>query len=325
MQRLLLTLLLLTAPLAAAPIRHDFLAIDEGLGNLMRVDETDPTHNWLVPIGHPLARDLQLEGGGLVLVSHDQGYAEFEIATGKRIKDVAIYHDVSSARRLPNGNLLLAGVDFDGEKKNKGHNAVGDPTGRHVLVVIYDPAGKTVSRTTYVGDYLRLIRITAANTYLFSVNSVFKEADTEGHYLAPEFHADGFMHAWKAVRLANGNTLTSAGFGAFMAEFDPHQKLIRKFGAKDQVPAEVHAHFYALFQLLPNGDVVVANWQNHGPGHGKEGIQLLEFDRDGNIVWEWKNPQKLALSSLQGVLVLDGLDPSKLYDERNGVMEPLLP
>jgi len=31
------------------------------------------------------------------------------------------------------------------------------------------------------------------------------------------------------------------------------------------------------------------------------------------------------LSSLQGVLVLDGLDPSKLYDERNGVMEPLLP
>jgi hypothetical protein len=323
MHRILAAFALLGASLGAAPITHDFLAIDEGLGNLICVDENDPSHNWLVPVGHPLARDLQLEGGGLVLVSHDQGYAEFEIATGKKVKDVSTYHDVSSARRLPNGNLLLAGVDFDGAKKNKGHNAVGDPNGRHVVVAIYDPTGKRLSRTTYVGDYLRLIRLTAAGTYLFSVNTVIKEADTAGHYLAPEFHADGFQHAWKAVRLPNGNTLASAGFGAFMAEFDSQQKLLRKFGGKDEVPAEVHAHFYALFQLLPNGDVVLANWQNHGPGHGKEGIQLLEFNPAGKIVWEWNNAQKLTFSSLQGVLVLDGLDPSKLHDERNGVMEPL--
>lgn len=323
MHRLLLSVLVLTAPLAAAPISHDFLAIDEGLGNLLRIDENNAAHNWLVPVGHHLARDMQLEGNGLVLISHDQGYAEFEVATGKKINDVAKYHDVSSARRLPNGNLLLAGVDFDGIKKNKGHSAVGDPTGRHVLVVEYDPSGKAVHRVTYVGDYLRLIRITAADTYLFSVENAFKEADMEGHYLPPVFQAAGFHNVWKALRLPNGNTLTSAGYGGFMAEFDSHQKLIRKFGGADQVPAEVHAHFYALFQLLQNGDVVVANWQNHGPGHGKEGIQLLEFDQDGKIVWEWRNPQHVAQSSLQGVLVLDGLDPSKLHDERNGVMEPL--
>jgi len=34
----------------------------------------------------------------------------------------------------------------------------------------------------------------------------------------------------------------------------------------------------------------------------------------------WSKPD--LISSLQGVLVLDGLDTSKLHDERSGVMAP---
>lgn len=307
----------------ADPIRHDFIAIDEGMSNLFRVDEGDASKNWLVHIGKPHPRDMQLEGGGKLLISHDHGYSEYDISNGAQLTDVSTFHDVSSARRLPNGDMLVAGVDFDGVKKNKSDNALGDPAGRHVLVVEYDPQGRQVRRTTYVGDYLRLIRITAAGTFLFSCNTVFKEGDENGNFISREFHADGFKHAWKAIRLANGNTLTSAGYGAFMAEFDPEARLIRKFGAADQVPPDVHPYFYGLFQLLSNGDVVVANWQGHGPGHGGQGAQLIEFDPQGRIVWRWDNSQHAVFSSIQGVLVLDGLDPALRYDERNGVMEPL--
>ena len=41
----------------------------------------------------------------------------------------------------------------------------------------------------------------------------------------------------------------------------------------------------------------------------------------GEIVWCWSNPD--LISSLQGVLVLDGLDPARLHDERDGVMKPM--
>jgi hypothetical protein len=47
---------------------------------------------------------------------------------------------------------------------------------------------------------------------------------------------------------------------------------------------------------------------------------LLEFDRAGEIVWSWSKAE--LISSLQGVLVLDGLDTSKLHDERKGMMQP---
>jgi hypothetical protein len=76
-----------------------------------------------------------------------------------------------------------------------------------------------------------------------------------------------------------------------------------------------------MFQLLPNGDVVVANWHGHLGGHNYEGEQIVEYDPKGAIVWHWGD--QAFVSSLQGVLVLDGLDTALLHDERNGIMEPL--
>ena len=115
--------------------------------------------------------------------------------------------------------------------------------------------------------------------------------------------------------------MVSAGYGAFVVELDPEGKIVRKFGGKESVPEQVRPFFYAMFQLLPNGHLVQANWQGHGPGYGQSGVQLLEFNAAGDIVWMWSKAD--LISSLQGLLVLDGLDTSKLHDEREGVMQPL--
>jgi hypothetical protein len=77
-----------------------------------------------------------------------------------------------------------------------------------------------------------------------------------------------------------------------------------------------------MFQLLPDGNIVLANWQGHGPGFGGSGVQLLEFNPRGEIVWSWSKSD--LISSLQGVLVLDGLNTAKLHDERCGIMSPVL-
>jgi hypothetical protein len=321
--------LVLAGPLGAAPLQHDFLAVDEGLSNLLHVNEANPKLNWIVHLGKEQPRDLQLEGGDRLLISHDHGYCEYAIATGKLLKDVSLFHDVSSVRRLPNGNLLIAGVDFDQPKQNRGDGPLGDATGRHIIFGEYDGEGRAVRRTAYVGDFLRLIRETAAGTFLCGTNLALREADGAGNWIR-EIPEVGFQHAWMALRLPNGNVLMSTGTAtpvpphkggwSFLEEVDAAGNPVRRLGAPDQVPARIHPNFYAMFQVLPNGDIVAANWQSHGAGHNNSGAQIVEFDRQGEIAWEWSD--RAFVSSIQGVLVLDGLDRSVLNDERNGVMGP---
>jgi len=136
-----------------------------------------------------------------------------------------------------------------------------------------------------------------------------------------EWAVPGLRHAWKAVRLPNGRTLASTGYGAFLVELNADGSVARRFAEKEAMPPALNARFYATFQLLPNGHIVLANWQGHGPGHGASGVQLFELDPAGAVVWQWSDAS--LISSLQGVLILDGLDTSQLHDERSGVMAPL--
>jgi hypothetical protein len=294
-------------PLPSSSIRHEFLAIDEGLAQLLHINEADPSKDWIVPIGHPQARDMQLIGNGRVLIGHHHGWSEFEIATGKVLFEFTAYEGVTAVRRQPDGHTILAGVDIAG--------AAG------VVILELDETNAEIHRAIYPGDYVRLIRQTAQGTFLMSCNDRIREGDREGNYLR-EYPVEGFYHAWKSLRLPGGNLIVSAGYGAFMVELDPDGNIIRKFGSKDQVPEEVNPFFYAMFQLLPNGHIVLANWQGHGEGFGESGVQLLEFDSAGEIVWHWS--ESARISSLQGVLVLDGLDTALLHDEREGIQSPAL-
>ena len=286
-------------------IQHEFIAIDEGHATLLHIDERDQSRNWIAPIGQPAARDMQLIGGGKILIGHHHGYTEFDLKLGRVLKEFASLEGVTAVRRQPNGHTLIAGVDIPGAKG--------------VAVLELDANDKEIHRTIYPGDYVRLIRQTEQGTYLMSCNDRIREGSRDGTYLR-EFPVEGFYHAWKSLRLPNGNLIVTAGYGAFVVELDPDGKILRKMGGKDQVPERVRPFFYAMFQLLPNGNIVLANWQGHGPGYGSSGVQLLEFDGAGELVWSWSKAE--LISSLQGVLVLDGLDPAKLHDERGGVMRP---
>ena len=290
-----------------AAIAHEFLAIDEGLAQLLHIDERNPAKNWIVPTNHAQARDLQLIGRGRVLVGHDEGYSEFDIATGELLKDVATYSGVTSVRRQPNGNTLLAGVNL--------------ATGQNSVVVVeVDPTGTPIAKTGFPASYLRLLRQTAQGTWLMMNQDVIREADPNGRVIQ-EWTVPGLRHAWKAVRLPNGRTLASAGYGAFLLELNADGSVARRFAEKQAMPPALNARFYATFQLLPDGHIVVANWQGHGPGHGASGVQLFELDPTDAVVWRWSDAN--LISSLQGVLILDGLDTSQLHDERAGVMAPL--
>jgi hypothetical protein len=88
-----------------------------------------------------------------------------------------------------------------------------------------------------------------------------------------------------------------------MVAFDPAGGVLHRFGEAAELPAEVDPFFYASFERLANGHLLVANWHGHGPDNGHKGRQLLEFDADRRLIGTWSAPQRI--SSLQGILVIE--------------------
>jgi hypothetical protein len=169
-------------------------------------------------------------------------------------------------------------------------------------------------------SYVRLVRESPARTFLITADDTVFESDTTGAILW-RVHLKGMdkPHAWQALRLKNETTVVSTGFLKTLQVFSKDGLLVKTIAGAEAV----HPHFFAGFQVMPNGNYVVTNWQGHGDKFGASGIQLLEFTPDGKLAWSWKqDPGKF--SSLQGVIILDGLDLSRLHVENeDGVLSPV--
>ncbi len=75
----------------------------------------------------------------------------------------------------------------------------------------------------------------------------------------------------------------------------------------------------ACIAILGNGDHVATSWQ----GHGRSGVQVLEYDPAGTLVWSWQQDASYV-SSLQAVIVLDGLNLDLLHvDDTDGTLVPV--
>jgi hypothetical protein len=275
-----------------AAITHRFLGIDEGLQQLHLIDAGTDEFLWSLDLAdYPLARDMQRLGGDRVLVGYDRGYFELDWRSGAVLHDCRRWHDVTAVTRREDGSTLVTGTGLDGQGG--------------VTVLTLDADDAVVHTARRDGDYVRLLRVTPQGSYLLCTNDHILETTPELVALR-RFACPGFEHAWQAARLADGNTLVSAGYGAFMAVFDAQGALVRRFGGADQLPAaepaKVAPHFYASFTLLADGGLLVANWQGHGPDNGDKGAQLLRFDSAGALVATWSAPQRI--SSLQGLLLV---------------------
>lgn len=278
---------------------------DEGKSQLSYEDLANPNNNWYTPV--PAGRDIQLVGSGRVLIGTGTGYEEREIATGKKIKEITSFNGTVSARRLKNGNTLLAGVNWQG--------------GKGIVLVEVDSMGSVKRQMTFKNFvYVRLVRETAKGTFLINSNDTVFEATMAGEIIwRAKITSKQAPHSWQTLRLKNGNTLVSGGYAGNFQMFDKKGNLISTITGPDNV----HPVFYAGYQILSNGNYVVTNWQGHGLNMGASGTQLLEYTPKGELVWSWKqDPSKY--SSLQGVIVLDGLDVNRMHIEnKKGMLAPV--
>ena len=283
-----------------------FILRDEGISQLSFEDTRHPENNWYVPI--PKGRDMQLIGKGLVLIGTEKGFEERSLLTGEKVNELIRFPGTLSAHRLRNGNTLLTGMNWQDKKG--------------VVLVEVDANGNKVNQIEYGGfTYLRLVRETLSGNLLVAAEDTVFEGTLTGEVIWKVKIAGppDKPHVWQALRLENGHTIVSTGYAANFQEFDAQGKPVISITGPDSV----HPIFFAGFQILSNGNYVVTNWQGHGPKMGESGLQLLEYTPKGELVWSWKQDPS-RYSSIQGVIVLDGLDTKLMQTENSkGMLAPV--
>lgn len=257
-----------------------FLAIDNGKNQLLLVDEIGAS-GWSVAIPGG-ARDLQLVGEDQVLISHGSGALELALADGSAGWSVDGFTGVQTARRLPGGNTLL-GMQGNGE----------------VTFMEVDPGGAAVKMLTVPGMLeLRLVRVLDDGHLLFTAilpNRVV-EVDIDGMVVWEAMLPD---KGYTAERLANGDTLATAGEPCLLVRLSPEGEIVEQRGGEAMFP-EVGLDWFSGFSQLGNGNVVVANWLGHDAWG--TGPHLVELTPDNALVWQWQDFE--AAMQITNVLVL---------------------
>ena len=276
---LCLSLITVTAICAA---EHRFVCVDNGENRLIYVDQLNEGCDWATKLPGG-SRDLQLVEKNVVLVSHGNGAGEYSLKDGKLIRIVADgYKNINSARRLLNGGTMLIS--------------------RSGKIFVLSKSGKQIKKfkIQYDGLDIRLMRFNASGNMLVAQTKkprCLLETDMAGRVICKTSLPD---KGYRAHEMNNGNVLVSIGDSVKVIEIDAEGKIVRFAGGREK-HEDAGLDFFSGFDVLANGNIIVANWL----GHGKQGTapHLFEFDGKNDIVWSWDDHKKAK--QVTNVLVLE--------------------
>ncbi len=281
---------------------------DEGNPHLHLLDLGTPANDWATQTDGPYARSAQLVGNNQVLGGRSDGYEIYDLQTGRILKVVQGFPDTQAAYRMANGETMLA------------------QTGGHLNFL--DASDRVTHTISYPGySYVRLVRPTRRGTFLVPSDTVLFEGDANGNVLwstAPT--GLGWGHIFEALPMASGDVIVSTFFGSSLDVVDRTTHMVTfRYGTK-ALPnaAMLRISDFAEFQILPNGNFITANWLSSGPGNAGNNVEIIEFDPTGAVVWFYKT-DPAVFSAIQGVMVIDGLDPQYLHVEEteDGTWQPV--
>jgi hypothetical protein len=283
------------------PMPRELILYDDSNGRILYINNANPAANWTANTG--MGRDLQLVGGGLVMLGKFDGWDEYQLSDGTQVGTGQHgFPGTLDSYRLTNGNTVLASL-----------------SGGNIVLTMVDPSGQMQSRITYPGfSFVGMVRPTAAGTYLVGADTTVFEGNDQGA-IVWSVNPAGASHAWKALRLANGNTVISTGYGASLEIYDNAKNLLQTIGGPNQPNAsQIAPWFYADFHVMPDGSYFVVNSQADRTMNNS--VQLLEYDSAGTLVWQQMQP--MGVRTFEEGIVLDGLDTSKLNVEPEGMQVP---
>ena len=270
------------------PAKRKMLLRDEGDPHLVMVDlSKTPILQWKTATGGPGARAAQLIGANQILGGRSDGYGGgvFDYTTGAIVKTVEGFANTQSVYRTVTGETML--------------------TRSGTVLTFLDGNDKPSHEIVYPGfPTARLARPTRNGTYLVPSDTVLFEGDRSGNILwkldQPRLERDLGAAALQERRRARLHGLRGLVRRRRSNDAPPDQALRHEAdapggdaapellrGARDPSQRQHHHH-------------PPASWQGEGTGNGASGIQVLEFEPSGNLVWFWKQDSQEVFSSDPG-------------------------
>lgn len=264
-------------------IKHRFLAKGESRSTLHYIDEFDSTNNWTIDIGI-LSRDIHLIEDNRILISCKDGFVEFDLKTKQKVAEVhkKEFGRTESVLRQPNGNTIL-GVN----RWKKGTSIIEITDKGDVVRKIDFPNLKNI----------RILRFSPEGHFLFGANDDRIIETDWNKTIYKNIKIEGARHVYWIRKLSENHYRATTGYGKSLVDVDAKGNVLRKLGGNEEY------YFFSRPFELANGNVVVSHWMGHDWNAGQKGVQLIEYDNEGNIVWQWHRPD-IAKGSIHGVIVL---------------------
>ncbi len=256
---------------------HRFLFSDFMNRKVVYVDESNRNaykETFLPEVAFDLTRCSQNQ----LVVAQRYGCRIYDIERLKllsEIKDTEHLKYATSATRFPDGRTFI----LDGPAIHE-----------------YGADGKWVRKFTF-GDRVkqtRVMRFTDRGTVLIGAYTGFAEVVLD-ESLPPEKRVRAWFqlpgearYCYQAQWQKDGTLLTTGGYLPELVRFAADGKVLSRIQA--QQPEGLSNYFYAGFQVLPNGNCMLANWTGHSGRDFRPGWKLIEFAPDGNVVWHWNAP-----------------------------------
>jgi outer membrane protein assembly factor BamB len=257
---------------AQAEIKHAFIVVDNGTKQLVYVDQFEPSKSWktTVPAG---SRDIDILDDNRVLMSNGSGAAIYSLKDGKEIWKITGFKGVQTASLMQDGNYLIGASD---------------------KLVVVDPEGETV-KTIISGKmgHLRLARQLNNGNVLYASGRDLYEVDMDGKKIWTHTSQN---KTYLALEERDGSFLLTAGDGVKVLSVTREGKVSLVCGGKADHP-NVGLAWFSGFDVLGNGNIVVANWCGHGFKGEKR--HLIEFDRNNKIVWQWSDADVKSATTVQ--------------------------
>jgi hypothetical protein len=303
---LLLSLLVLCA--ACKPASQTERLVIAAESGKLAIASTDGT----LLCEHPITQvhDLQLLDNGNILVNNGwtkvmevdlAGNKVWEYDSSKTEGYNGEKIEIHSFRRLPNGNTMVAesGIPRIVEV---------DPQGKLISQIplqVKNPVAHTDTRLVRKmvnGDYLvchegeeRVARYAPSGEVVWSFDvPLFGKEPAKGH--GPEAYG---AKTFSAIVLKNGNYLISTGNGHGVLEVTPEKDIVWRL-SQNEIPGVTLAWITTL-QELPNGNYIIGNCHA-----GPDNPQIVEINREKELVWSWKNVTDFPKDALSNSLVVEG-------------------
>lgn len=228
--------------------------------------------------GKPHARDGYVLENGNVLICWKDEVVEYdrdhkEIFSYKKSSEEV---ELGTAVRLDNGNTLIT------ESGNVPRIIEVDMKGSIVQSTILQPETDNIHMQTRMARKLENGNYLVPHLLAFKIKEyqpngkVVKTFTTDREELGGR---EAKNWPFTAIRLANGNTLTTLTNGHKVVEVNSKGEIVWKVSNEDFEGSPLVDPCGA--QRLPNGNTVIASYGAKG------GIRLFEIDREKNIVWTY--------------------------------------